>query len=323
MVLALSLHLPMAASSSCSSVLPLQFFSSFSFSPSESPAFLFYQTPNSISSLKFSRKPFLSNSKHLTVSFAFTETESDSPDSLPPSLHSLLQNLADCFDLKSDYFAQLPNDLRLDLNDAAFDLSNGPVINECGQELGETLLNLSRAWELADTSTSCALAKKLPELESSLTDNSKSAFGKRLISAGRRFQSMGQYGQGELQKIAKTMIATGKLLSVSSMSTTAEEQPKKETRMFKFGELQVEVTPEKANIGAAIGFVFGILSWKLGQGIQSIPESSLQYANDNALLLAKSLRGALLALCYSSTVLSAFTTVGLFLYARQLASKEK
>ena len=30
-----------------------------------------------------------------------------------------------------------------------------------------------------------------------------------------------------------------------------------------------------------------ILSWQLSQGIQSIPESSLQYANDNALLLAK------------------------------------
>jgi hypothetical protein len=27
------------------------------------------------------------------------------------------------------------------------------------------------------------------------------AFGKRLVSAGRRFQSMGQYGQGELQKV--------------------------------------------------------------------------------------------------------------------------
>ncbi|XP_031250919.1 uncharacterized protein LOC116108827 isoform X1 [Pistacia vera] len=311
-------HWLMASSSSCSSLLLLQSFTS----SSPSPTLLFHQTPHSISSLKISRKPFLSNSKLLTVSFALTETESDSPNSLPPSPQSLLQDLADCFDLPSDYFAQLPNDLRIDLNDAAFDLSNGPVINECGEELGETLLNIARAWELADTSTSCALANKLPALESSLTDNAKSAFGKRLISAGRRFQSMGQYGQGELQKIAKTMIATGKLLSASSMST-ADEQPKKETRMFKFGELQVEVTPEKANIGAALAFFFGILSWQLGQGIQSIPESSLQYANDNALLLAKSLRGALLAMCYSSTVLSAFTTVGLFLYARQLASKEK
>lgn len=27
------------------------------------------------------------------------------------------------------------------------------------------------------------------------------ALGKRLVSAGRRFQSMGQYGQGEVQKV--------------------------------------------------------------------------------------------------------------------------
>ncbi|PPR82531.1 hypothetical protein GOBAR_AA38182 [Gossypium barbadense] len=195
------------------------------------------------------------------------------------------------------------------LNDAAFDLSNGPVIDECGMELGKTLLNLSRAWESADTSTSYALASKVPLLANSLTDSAKSAFGRRLVAAGRRFQAMGQYGQGELQKlmikkqgnctedlnlnsdheshIAKAMNAAGKLLSASSMSATTEEQPKTETRMFKFGELQVEVTSEKANIGAAIGFVFGILSWQIAQGIQSIPESSLEYANDNALLLAK------------------------------------
>lgn len=183
------------------------------------------------------------------------------------------------------------------------------------------MLNLSRAWELGDTSTSHGLASKLPGLEDSLTDNAKSALGKRLESAGRRFQSMGQYGQGELQKIAKVMITTGRLLSASSVSPAAEEQPE-ETRMLKFGELQVELTSDKANIGAAIGIAFGILSWQLGQGVQSIPESSLQYANDNALLLAKSLRGALLALCYSSAVLSAFTSVGLVILGRQLKSKD-
>ncbi|KAH7571812.1 hypothetical protein JRO89_XS04G0148000 [Xanthoceras sorbifolium] len=231
----------------------------------------------------------------------------------------------DCFDLPSDYFAKLPGDLRLDLNDAAFDLSNGPVLDECGQELGETLLNLSRAWEVADTSTSCTLANKLLALESSLTDSARSGkdksistFGKRLISAGSRFQSMGQYGQGELQKIAKAMITTGKLLSASSVPTATNAQPKQETRMLK-----VEVTPAKAYIGTVIGFGFGILSWELAQGIQSIPESSLQYANDNALLLAKSLRVALIATFYSSTILSAFTVVGLFLLGRRLASKEK
>lgn len=209
------------------------------------------------------------------------------------------------------------------MNDAAFDLSNGPVIDECGMELGETLLNLSRAWESADTSTSYALASKLPLLANSLTDSAKLAFGRRLVAAGRRFQAMGQYGQGELQKIAKAVNAAGKLLSASSISATTEEQPKTETRMFKFGELQVEVTSEKANIGAAIGFVFGILSWQIAQGIQSIPESSLEYANDNALLLAKSLRGALLAVFYSSTILSVFTTIGLLLLGRQLKSEGK
>lgn len=83
------------------------------------------------------------------------------------------------------------------------------------------------------------------------------------------------------------MITTGRLLSASSVSTAAEEQSKKETRMFKvddysalveysanrctwcgvlnkqcscqpqFGELQVEFTSDKAYIGAAIGFAFG------------------------------------------------------------------
>ena len=45
---------------------------------------------------------------------------------------------------------------------------------QCGIELGETLLNLSRAWEQADTSTSFTLVSKLPKLEKSLTDNAKS-----------------------------------------------------------------------------------------------------------------------------------------------------
>lgn len=94
------------------------------------------------------------------------------------------------------------------------------------------MLNLSRAWEQADTSSSSTLVSKLPSLEGSLTDNAKTgknscryslvftfpflvfllkpifilltelAFGKRLVSAGRRFQSMGQYGQGELQRVS-------------------------------------------------------------------------------------------------------------------------
>ncbi|KAL3838374.1 hypothetical protein ACJIZ3_022965 [Penstemon smallii] len=257
-----------------------------------------------------------------SVSFALKES-SDSPkflDQDPQIL--LLQELADCFVLPADYFSQLPQDLRIDLNDAAFDLSNGPVKDECGDELGRTILNISRAWELADTSTSADLVSKLPLLVGSLSGNNKLALGKRLVSAGRRFQSMGQYGQGELQMIAKVMIKTGQLLSASPVSEAAKE-PKQETRMFKFGELQVELTSKRAYIGAVIAFGFGILSWQVSQGIQSIPESSLQYANDNALLLAKSLRGALLVIFYTSTILSGFASIGLVLYGGQLKSEGK
>ncbi|KAK6243402.1 hypothetical protein QUC31_009811 [Theobroma cacao] len=148
----------------------------FPSTPSHSPTLLFHQNLNYFPSKTSLRKPF--NSKKLQLSkpqtIPFALTESDSPKSLEPNPQTLLQEVADSFDLPSDYFSQLPGDLRLDLNDAAFDLSNGPVIDECGLELGETLLNISRAWELADTSTSSTLASKLPLLGSSLTDNAKS-----------------------------------------------------------------------------------------------------------------------------------------------------
>ncbi|KNA21063.1 hypothetical protein SOVF_046710 [Spinacia oleracea] len=254
-----------------------------------------------------------------TVAFALTQ--SDSPKSSNPDPQTLLQELADNLDLPSDYFAKLPRDLRLDLNDAAFDLSNGAVLDECGQELGETLLNLARAWESADTSTSSSLAKTLPLLVTSLTENAKSAFGKRLQSAGRRFKSMGQYGQGELEKIANSMISAGKLLSATAVPTSTEERPEDESRTFKFGALQVELTREKAIIGAVIAVIFGTLSWKISQGIQSVADDSLQYANDNALLLAQSLRTSLIVMFYTSTLLSGFAAVGLVLLSRQLKSK--
>ncbi|KRH34168.2 LOW QUALITY PROTEIN: hypothetical protein GLYMA_10G167600v4 [Glycine max] len=296
----------------------------------------------SLTSLKFVTPISSTNTvylpKPLAVHFALTDPTLPNPE---PDPQTLLQEIADSFDLPSDYFAKLPRDLRLDLNDAAFHLSSGPVLDECGQELGETLLNLSRAWELADTSTSHSLVKKLPLIEAKLTGSAKSALGKHLVSAGRRFQSMGQYGQGEPQKIAKAVIAAGRALSASSTSAVIVEELKEETRVLKvgnysvsgidkvyFGELQVEITPDKANIGAVIGLVFGgwkqgklnscfnlehmILSWEVAQGIQNIPDSSLQYANDNALLLAKSLKGALLAIFYSSTFLSALPRWDLF-----------
>ncbi|XP_025827892.1 uncharacterized protein LOC112902904 isoform X2 [Panicum hallii] len=239
-----------------------------------------------------SQHPALAVSSDSSKPVASTSSSSaggDNPEEEPPVL-PLLQELADCLVLPPKLLSQLPRDLRLDLNDAAFDLSNGPVLDECGQEVGDLLLNLAKAWELADTSTSNNLAKQLPSMEPYLTCSAKSAFGKRLVSAGRRFQSMGQYGQGELKK---------------------------------FGELEFELTAEKANIGAAVGAVFGFISWQLAQGVQGIPDGTTQYANDNALQLAKSLRVALLVLGYTSTGLSLFAALGLLVLAQQINSENK
>ncbi|CAN0892751.1 hypothetical protein LINGRAHAP2_LOCUS17746 [Linum grandiflorum] len=302
----------------------------FQFLPSGLLPRRFLRNPNLLPPASLKLRKLTRSKPVVTPLLAITESSEGSTQSTGPSLQSLLLQLSVSFDLPSDYFSKLPNDLRLDLNDAAFDLSNGPVIDECGQELGNLLLNMSRAWEQADMSATRDLASKLPVMESMLTGRAKSgkkkktlALGRRLLSSGRRFQSMGQYGQGELQKIAQAMITTGKFLVASPTEETIDKEPTTETKVFKFGDLQVAITPAKANIGAALGAVFGILSWELAQGVQSIPESDLQYANDNALLLAKSLRGVLLALCYSSTVLSAMTCVGLVILARQLKSEDK
>ncbi|PAN08922.1 hypothetical protein PAHAL_1G445000 [Panicum hallii] len=271
-----------------------------------------------------SQHPALAVSSDSSKPVASTSSSSaggDNPEEEPPVL-PLLQELADCLVLPPKLLSQLPRDLRLDLNDAAFDLSNGPVLDECGQEVGDLLLNLAKAWELADTSTSNNLAKQLPSMEPYLTCSAKSAFGKRLVSAGRRFQSMGQYGQGELKKIAETMIKNGKLLSTRPV-VQSDVQAMKEKRKLKFGELEFELTAEKANIGAAVGAVFGFISWQLAQGVQGIPDGTTQYANDNALQLAKSLRVALLVLGYTSTGLSLFAALGLLVLAQQINSENK
>ncbi|RYR38792.1 hypothetical protein Ahy_A09g043980 isoform F [Arachis hypogaea] len=129
----------------------------------------------SLTSLKFTtstKTNFIT--KPLSVRFALTQSDSSNSKSIEPDPSALLQHIADSFDLPSDYFAQLPRDLRLDLNDAAFDLSKGPVLDECGQELGEILLNITRAWERGDTSASYSLLTKLPSMEENLTGSAKS-----------------------------------------------------------------------------------------------------------------------------------------------------
>ncbi|CAM0943004.1 unnamed protein product [Alopecurus aequalis] len=253
--------------------------------------------------------PVLAVSSDSSKPLASTSTGGGADPDEEPVL-PLLQELADCLVLPPKFLSLLPRDLRLDLNDAAFDLSNGPVLNECGQEVGDLLLDLAKAWEMADTSASNNLAKQLPSMAPNLTASAKSAFGKRLAAAGKKFQTMGQYGNGEFKKIAETMIKIGKLLSKRPV-IQAEVEATKEKRKLKFGEVQFELTAQNAYLGAAVGLVFGFFSWRLAQGVQSSPDNT------------QSLQVALLALGYTSTALSVAAAVGLVVLALQMGPEDK
>lgn len=233
-----------------------------------------------------------------------------------------LRELSESLVLPANYLEMLPSDLRVDLKDAAFALSNGALNNECGEQAGDLLMQLSRAWERGDTQAAAASAKQLPTLLDKLTSESRAEFvGRRCIRAGRYFTATGKYEGGELQKIGKALTVAGEAFSRGNLPVT--EAPLSTAKAFKFGDLQVEITAQSAYIGAAVSFVFGLLSWQLTSGLQNQSDNSSQYANDNAFLLATSLRGALLVGGYFCAVLSACTTVGLLVLASSINAEKK
>eukprot|EP00252_Welwitschia_mirabilis_P025845 TRINITY_DN8230_c0_g1_i1.p1 TRINITY_DN8230_c0_g1~~TRINITY_DN8230_c0_g1_i1.p1 ORF type:complete len:282 (-),score=47.15 TRINITY_DN8230_c0_g1_i1:473-1318(-) len=173
------------------------------------------------------------------------------------ALKRKVQELANNLMLPPNFLAQLPGDLRRDLNDAAFDLSNGPLREECGEKIGEILMELSQAWEKADTDATVTIARSLPSLLTNLSENERFAIGTRFKCAGKRFASMGQYGQGELSRIAKSFSETGEALTEGYSKGDTLEKPLDKTRTLKFGTLQVKLTSRKAYIGSVFALLFG------------------------------------------------------------------
>ncbi|KAF9593468.1 hypothetical protein IFM89_023285 [Coptis chinensis] len=60
-----------------------------------------------------------------------------------------------------------------------------------------------------------------------------------------------------------------------------------------------------------------------GKLLSASPVTATDEKSKEETRMFKSLRGALLAICYSSTILSASATVGLILLGRQLQSEEQ
>jgi len=228
-----------------------------------------------------------------------------------------LRELSESLALSANYLERLPSDLRVDLKDAAFALSSGALNSECGEQAGDLLMQLSKACERGDTQAFAASARQLPTLVDKLSNESSSQFvGGRFIRAGRYFTATGQYEGGELEKIGKALIAAGEAFTRGKPPVA--EKPISTAREFKFGDLQVDITAQRAYVGAAFSLVFGLLSWQLTSGLQNQSD-----ANDNALTLATSLRGTLLSAGYLCTALSAFTMVGLIILGITISSEKK
>ncbi|CAI5470067.1 unnamed protein product [Closterium sp. Yama58-4] len=190
--------------------------------------------------------------------------------------------------LDADFFSALPRDLQVDLQDAAFDLTNGNVAAECGPAVSAALTALTAALTASEGAPAAAAAAVagLKDAAAKLPPGGRerAVLGRRLRAAGRRFTGMGAYAQGKAAQLGKALTAAGEAVSVGCTDDGASDfNP---VRTLTLGPLTVDVTSSKALTGAAVAVVFGVVSWALVSGLQAVDESSLAYANDNALALA-------------------------------------
>ncbi|KAG0608182.1 hypothetical protein M758_8G085300 [Ceratodon purpureus] len=171
-------------------------------------------------------------SRFVRAAQSSAKNEADVTDDNLEITKARLRELSESLVLPANYLERLPSDLRVDLKDAAFALSNGTLSDECGEQAGALLMQLSRTWESGDTQGAAATAKQLPTLLDKLTSESSSAFvGRRCIRAGRYFTATGQYEGGELQKIGKALIALGEAFSRGNLPVT--EAPVSTAKTFK------------------------------------------------------------------------------------------
>ncbi|GBG72187.1 hypothetical protein CBR_g11120 [Chara braunii] len=213
--------------------------------------------------------------------------------------------------ISTDFMRKLPSDLQVDIKDAAFILSSGQVALECGEQSGAALTQLANALEAGDRTSAAAAASLLPEAVATLDPGSaeRNALGKRLKAAGRRFTGTGSYGDGELLKIGRALISAGEIVA-QGCKEAGPRTPSIASRTLKFGSLEVAITRERAFTGAAVSVGFGLISLWLTRGLQGTNQD-LDYANQNAVSVALSLRGTLLAMGYYSSALAALVAVGL------------
>ncbi|GAQ88281.1 hypothetical protein KFL_004150050 [Klebsormidium nitens] len=245
--------------------------------------------------------------------------EAAQADSEAEAVNALKEAAGILAGLDADFLKNLPQDLKADAKFSGFQLANGPLDREVGDSAAAVLGGLGRAFESLDAKAAAAAARGLADAAAGLPPKSseRARFGRRLAAFAGPLRS----GDcEELKQVARALSAAGK-----SIAEGAEEKPvtppSPESKVLKFGNLQVELTRQKAFGGVVVAFVFGFLCARLTAGLQSIEPDSMQYANDSASALAQSLRVTLLAAGWSCTAMSAFSAVGLLALGLQMKGK--
>lgn len=226
--------------------------------------------------------------------------------------------------LDEDFLEKLPKDLQVEVSDAGFALSSGAVTRECGEAVGEILLRFGSALEKKKTKKVFFASSELlsEALKLPFGSTFRAFLGKRLLAASRYLSS----SDADLANVSKALKEVGEAISFGSSEKTKKEGEgegeKVSSRLFKFGTLQVDVTPTKAFFGSAISAFSGVLFWQLATSFQNLSENE-KFANENALNLAMSLRGTLLFAFFFSSLLSVFTFFGLLFLGIQSSTTDK
>eukprot|EP00850_Spirogloea_muscicola_P003441 SM000014S00229 [mRNA] locus=s14:36094:37574:- [translate_table: standard] len=214
--------------------------------------------------------------------------------------------------LDGDFLGALPADLQVDLRDAGFALSNGPVEREVGGEAASALKRLGGALESATTAAAAAAAAELAASAAALPEGSsqRAALGRRLTAAGQKFSLMGSYGAGEVAALAKAFQAAGREVAAGCTEPPPPPAPSS-PRVLKFGDLQLDLTRGSALGGAAASAVISALVWQLKAGVGGGGGDPGQ------------LTGALDVLGSGLSFLALVTAVGLVVLGLQLDSGEQ
>jgi len=265
-----------------------------------------------------------SSSENAPSAITATEDKEGQPET-DAKIQSQLEKLATVFEsLDESYLKKLPNDLQVQVRDAAFAVTSGSLQRTCGDVAADSLSELGRALEAMNAAACALCVRNVSEAALQLPPYSsyRLAVATRLRSAGRQLSAPGVSGGEELQRVSQAFLDAADVLGDGCTDKTDEPLPEGAKRSFKMIGQEVVLDTGRAYTGAIVSILFGVINWKLADNLRLWQQED-KFNNDNANMLAQSLRGFLITLTTASTGLSFIAAVGLVVLGLQLSSQAK